>query len=217
MMRSRRLVASGLFAVVVLAGAACSDGYDDDIDIDSSSEEGAGVVADPDTDASATVDAPAVDDPAVDDQAVDDAGSVDAGLLAFSADTIGGESIDASAFAGRDVVVWFWSPWCGSCNAEADGVGRVAAELGGDDGAVFLGVAGNADDDEYADFLDRHEPLSSFPQLVDDTGEIWLGFGADTIRSSFFFIDDTGETSVTGYGEIDEDQLRDRVESMIAS
>lgn len=135
-------------------------------------------------------------------------------LLSFATRTIDGEEVDAAALAGRDVVVWFWSPWCGSCAGEADGVGRVAAELGDD--VAFLGIAGNASQDEYEEFLADHD-LSSFPQLVDETGEIWLRFGADTIRSSFFFLDDTGETSVTGYGELDEGELRDRAAALVAT
>jgi thiol-disulfide isomerase/thioredoxin len=186
-MRTRRLVATALCLGLLAAG--CGDGYGDDDDGDD--ESGAPVAATEPLDP----DAPAQ-------------------LLSFSATTVDGEEVDASALAGRDVVVWFWSPWCGSCAGEADGVGRVAAELGDD--VAFLGIAGNADPDEYEEFLADHD-LSAFPQLVDDTGEIWLRFGADTIRSSFFFLDDTGATSVTGYGEIDEDELRDRAEALIAS
>ena len=128
----------------------------------------------------------------------------DADLLDFAARTVDGEEVDASTLAGDDVVVWFWSPWCGSCAQTADGIGRVAAELGHE--VSFLGVAAAGSDDEYEEFLADHD-LSAFPQLVDDTGEIWLRFGADVIRSSFFFVDDTGATARSGYGEVDEDEL----------
>lgn len=144
-----------------------------------------------------------------------EAAGPDAELLAFTSRTVEGEEVDAAAFAaGRDAVVWFWSPWCGSCASEAEGVGRVAAELGAE--VAFLGIAADAGQDEYEAFVEEHD-LSSFPQLVDDTGEVWLRFGADTIRSSFFFLDDTGEISVTGYGELDEDELRERVRALLAS
>lgn len=140
--------------------------------------------------------------------------SVAADLLDFRTLTVGGEEFDASTLAGRDVVVWFWSPWCSSCAREADGVGRVAGEFGDD--VAFIGIAGDAELDEHVAFLDDHD-LSTFPQLVDDSGEIWLRFGADVIRSSFFFLDDTGETSQSGYGEIDEADLRERVEALLTS
>jgi thiol-disulfide isomerase/thioredoxin len=152
------------------------------------------------------------DDPA----ATDDVGDVGerAALLDFRLPTVEGDEVDASTLADGDVVVWFWSPWCGSCAATADGIGRVAAELG--DEVAFLGIAAAGSQDEYEAFLADHD-LSAFPQLVDDTGEIWLRFGADTIRSSFFFLDDTGATSRTGYGELDEDALRERVTELITS
>ena len=135
-------------------------------------------------------------------------------LLDFRLPTVMGDEFDASGLAGSDVVVWFWSPWCTSCAQTADGIGRVAAELG--DQVSFVGIAAAGTHDQYEDFLATHD-LSAFPQLVDSDGEIWLRFGADTIRSSFFFLDDTGETARSGYGEIDEDSLRDRVEALIAS
>lgn len=196
-MRAHRTAAAAALCLGLLA-AGCGDGYGDDDEGDT--ESGA-----PAATAGTTPDDGAGEPPAADEG--DD-------LLSFATRTVEGEQVDAAELVGRDVVVWFWSPWCGSCAGEADGVGRVAAELGDD--VAFLGVAGNASQDEYEEFLADHD-LSSFPQLVDETGEIWLRFGADTIRSSFFFIDDTGETSVTGYGEIDEDELRDRAEALIAS
>jgi thiol-disulfide isomerase/thioredoxin len=189
-MRPRPLAAAALCLGLLAAGCG-GGGYGDDDD--GTDDGGSGA-------------------PATGTEAQDPDGSAE--LLAFATRTVDGEQVDASELAGRDVVVWFWSPWCGSCAGEADGVGRVAAELG--DEVAFLGIAGNASQDEYEEFLADHD-LSAFPQLVDETGEIWLRFGADTIRSSFFFLDDTGETSVTGYGEIDEDELRERAEALIAT
>ena len=175
----------------------------------------AAACGDDDPDAATSAPGPMGATPAADDAADPaDGSTVDADLLDFRTRTVEGDEVDAATFAGGDAVGWFWSPWCGSCNAEADGVGEVAAELG--DRVPFLGIAGGGSQDEYERFLDDHD-VASFPQLVDETGEIWLRFGADTIRSSFFFIDDTGETSVTGYGELDQDELRERVEALIAS
>lgn len=185
-MRAHRFAAAVLCLGLLAAG--CGDGYGDDDDGD---EESGGSAA-----------------------GIDEGPAATAELLSFAARTVEGERVDAAELAGRDVVVWFWSPWCGSCASEADGVGRVAAELGDD--VAFLGIAGNATQGEYEDFLAEHD-LGSFPQLVDETGEIWLRFGADTIRSSFFFLDDTGATSVTGYGEIDEEELRERAEALAAT
>jgi thiol-disulfide isomerase/thioredoxin len=195
-MRAHRTAAAAALCLGLLV-AGCGDGYGDDDEGDSESGAPA-AMAETETET----------------EAEDVVGDDDDGLLSFATRTVEGEQVDASELAGRDVVVWFWSPWCGSCAGEADGVGRVAAELGDD--VTFLGIAGNASQDEYEEFLADHD-LSAFPQLVDETGEIWLRFGADTIRSSFFFLDDTGETSVSGYGEIDEDELRDRAEALIAS
>jgi thiol-disulfide isomerase/thioredoxin len=192
-MRASRTAAAAALCLGLLA-AGCGDGYGDDDDGGDDTESGA----------------PAAMGTSDDD--VDQAATAE--LLSFSTRTVDGGEVDAAELAGRDVVVWFWSPWCGSCAGEADGVGRVAAALGDD--VAFLGIAGNASQDEYEEFLDDHD-LSSFPQLVDETGEIWLRFGADTIRSSFFFLDDTGATSVTGYGEIDEDELRERAEALVAT
>ena len=53
-----------------------------------------------------------------------------------------------------------------------------------------------------------------FPQVVDEDGSLWLGFGAE-IRSSFLFVDDGGAVSRTGYGEMDAQALTETVEGLI--
>ena len=58
-----------------------------------------------------------------------------------------------------------------------------------------------------AEFVER-TGTGGFPQLVDESGDLWLDFGAE-IRSSFLFVDgETGATRRTGYGEMDEATLR---------
>ena len=31
--------------------------------------------------------------------------------LDFEAESVAGDAVDARAFAGRDVAMWFWAPW----------------------------------------------------------------------------------------------------------
>lgn len=36
---------------------------------------------------------------------------VDAGIFDFAATDLDGGTVDARAYAGRDVAIWFWAPW----------------------------------------------------------------------------------------------------------
>jgi hypothetical protein len=72
---------------------------------------------------------------------------------------------------------------------------------------AFLGIGAQAGVGEMAEFVER-TGTDGFPQLVDESGDLWLAFGAE-IRSSFLFVDgETGETTRTGYGQMDEETLR---------
>jgi hypothetical protein len=85
----------------------------------------------------------------------------------------------------------------------------VEAELGDD--VAFIGVGSQADASEMQDFVERWG-LTGFPQVADADGELWSRFGDDVIRSSFLFVDvDAGTAERTGYGELDEAELRERV------
>jgi hypothetical protein len=41
----------------------------------------------------------------------DDGGPAVPELLDFGASAVDGSSVDVAAFAGEDLVVWFWAPW----------------------------------------------------------------------------------------------------------
>lgn len=80
---------------------------------------------------------------------------------------------------------------------------------------MFLGIGGRSELAELEQFVAHHE-LTHFTQLNDEGQALWERFGA-TGRSTFLFLDDDGTYSRTGYGEVDEELLTQRVEALIAS
>jgi hypothetical protein len=42
---------------------------------------------------------------------VERADALDPAALTGTVSTVDGDDLDLAAFAGRDLVVWFWSPW----------------------------------------------------------------------------------------------------------
>lgn len=69
----------------------------------------------PETAEDGTADEPttAAADDSDDAEAIAPAGEAGAGseLLAFSAETVGGDQFDGAELAGEPVALWFWAPW----------------------------------------------------------------------------------------------------------
>lgn len=93
--RGPRPVALAMAATLLVLLAACGDGPEaaEDDTVDEPAEAAA-------TDS---------DDPEVPTPA----GEAGAGseLLAFSAETVGGDQFDGAELAGEPVALWFWAPW----------------------------------------------------------------------------------------------------------
>ena len=47
--------------------------------------------------------------------------------LQFTGTTLSGAPFSGASLIGKPAVLWFWTPWCPYCNAEAPGVSQVAA------------------------------------------------------------------------------------------
>jgi thiol-disulfide isomerase/thioredoxin len=126
--------------------------------------------------------------------------------LRFTASTIDGASFDAASLAGKPAVLWFWAPWCPTCNAEAPGLREVAEANAGT--VTFVGVAGLDDAPAIQQFVQKHS-LGTFTHLVDADGALWRRFGV-THQPAYAFIDATGEVKVEKH-ELSKDALASRV------
>src|SRR5215203_7527634 len=47
--------------------------------------------------------------------------------LQFTGTTLSGAPFNGASLVGKPAVLWFWTPWCPFCNAEAPSVSQVAA------------------------------------------------------------------------------------------
>lgn len=107
---------------------------------------------------------------------------------------------------GRAVVVNFFASWCGPCRAEAP-VFRAAAERYGD--VAFLGV-------DYRDPRPAGEEFIAeegidFPTVWDFQGRLAEPVGARGMPATAFF-DTEGRLVETHTGQLDADQLEQRIE-----
>jgi thiol-disulfide isomerase/thioredoxin len=73
--------------------------------------------------------------------------------LQFTATTLSGAPFNGASLQGKPAVLWFWTPWCPFCNAEAPGVSQVAAA---NPGVAFVGVAAHSDVAAMQTFVSKY-------------------------------------------------------------
>lgn len=129
----------------------------------------------------------------------------DGGPFDFDARTLAGESIRGESLKGRDVVLWFWAPWCPICLVEGkEEVAPALAEW--PDDVEFIGIAGRSDDlDEMEEFLEW-TGTGSVTHIVDLDGSIWEGFGV-ALQPALYFVNQDGTARRAGSGLTTEDIL----------
>ncbi|WP_428350795.1 protein disulfide oxidoreductase [Mycolicibacterium sp.] len=130
--------------------------------------------------------------------------------LQFNATTINGESFSGESLAGKPAVLWFWAPWCPTCQREAPMVGQISAA---NPDVTFLGVAGLAEVPAMKEFVDKY-PVDTFTQLADTDGAVWTKFGV-TQQPAFAFLNADGNIEVVR-GTLSEPELTQRVQALSA-
>ncbi len=130
----------------------------------------------------------------------------------FTLEDVRGGQVEGESFAGTDVVVWFWAPWCTKCNQEAAAIASLAAQR---DDVTFLGMAGLDGMAAARDFVDRHG-LEGFAHAYDEAGDSWPAFGI-TSQSSFAFVDDDGSVETESYVTLGGDEIAERIDRLVAS
>ncbi|WP_201774489.1 redoxin family protein [Demequina aurantiaca] len=125
--------------------------------------------------------------------------------LEFTTTTLAdGAEFDGVSLAGKDTLLWFWAPWCPTCQAEASEIAAAAANL--PEGVSIVGVPGRSDVGAMKEFTAKYG-LEDFDHLVDEDGSLWSGFNV-AYQPAFAFINDDGtvETlpgSLSAQGVID--------------
>ncbi|GHH52703.1 redoxin domain-containing protein [Streptomyces candidus] len=114
--------------------------------------------------------------------------------LRFTATTVDGTPFNGETLAGKPAVLWFWAPWCPKCKAQAAETAKVAADHAGK--ANVVGVAGLDKNTAMKDFV-ADTGTDGFPQLSDETGELWKRFKV-TEQSRYVILDKDGRTVYEG-------------------
>jgi thiol-disulfide isomerase/thioredoxin len=137
-------------------------------------------------------------------------GPASVAALDFRLPTVDGGQLDGSTLAGRDVALWFWAPWCPTCNAEAPGVARVAASA--PDGVEVIGVAARDEVPAMQAFVERHG-LQGLRHVADTERRVWDAFGIPA-QPAWVFVDDERGPVDRVLGPLGEEALAERLTAL---
>jgi thiol-disulfide isomerase/thioredoxin len=111
--------------------------------------------------------------------------------LQFSGTTLSGAPFNGATLQGKPAVLWFWTPWCPFCNAEAPGVSQVAAAH---PGVTFVGVSAHSDVGAMQNFVSKYN--LNFINLNDADGSIWARYNVPWQPAYVFYRGDGTSTFV---------------------
>ena len=128
----------------------------------------------------------------------------------FTGTTISGAPFDGSSLQGKPAVLWFWTPWCPFCNAEAPALSQVSAA---NPDVTFVGVAARSDVAAQQDFVNKYN--LNFTNLNDADGSIWARFNVPW-QPAFVFLRPDGESTFVNNptSAMSAQELSDRVAAL---
>lgn len=130
--------------------------------------------------------------------------------LDFTATTLSGAPFDGSSLQGKPAVLWFWTPWCPFCNAEAPSVSSVAAA---NPEVTFVGVAARSDVGAMQNFVSKYN--LDFTNLNDADGSIWARYNVPWQPAYVFYRPDGSSTFVNNpTTAMPQQELQQRVSAL---
>jgi thiol-disulfide isomerase/thioredoxin len=122
-----------------------------------------------------------------------------------------GSELDVAGLAGTPTVLNFWAPWCVPCVVEMPAIEGVHQELG--DEVRFVGVAATSMASEELEVVERTGV--TYDIVRDPDGSAMFAFGVMGIPTTIFVGAD-GRLVRIHPGEIDESELRDGIDELLA-
>ncbi|MBI2061586.1 MAG: redoxin domain-containing protein [Nitrospirae bacterium] len=129
---------------------------------------------------------------------------------AFTLMSLDGKEISLSDYAGRAVVLNFWSSWCVPCRDEADLLESIAQHFKGREVNV-LGV--NIQDEPEAAKKFVAEEGMTFPNVVDTDGRLSIAYGVYGVPETFF-VDRSGRIADKITGPVSVENFRAGLEKL---
>jgi thiol-disulfide isomerase/thioredoxin len=130
--------------------------------------------------------------------------------LEFTGTTLSGAPFSGSSLVGKPAVLWFWTPWCPFCNAEAPSVSQVAAA---NPDVTFVGVAARSSAGDMQSFVSKYN--LNFTNLNDADGSIWARYNVPWQPAYVFYRPDGSSTFVNNpTSAMPQQELSDRVAAL---
>ena len=129
--------------------------------------------------------------------------------LRFTATTVDGQAFSGASLAGKPAVLWFWTPWCETCQEEAAGVAKAAQAHQGK--VTFLGVGAEDKAPAMKDFVTRYH-TGSFTNIADTNAALWQRFGI-TEQPGYAFISPQGTVEIVKT-PMEDDELAAKVDQL---
>lgn len=130
------------------------------------------------------------------------------GQLEFTTKTLDGADFAGQSLAGKPAVLWFWSPWCSTCQREAPSVAKAAQE---NPQVTFVGVAAQDQVPAMKEFVATYK-MGGFTQLADLDASVWRKFGV-TNQPAFAFVAPDGSVEVVK-STLSEQELAQRLNAL---
>lgn len=132
------------------------------------------------------------------------------GRLQFTGTRLSGAPFNGASLQGKPSVLWFWTPWCPYCNAEAPGLSQVAAA---NPAVTFVGVAARSDVGAIQNFVSKYN--LNFTNLNDANGAIWSAYNVPWQPAWVFYNSDGTSTFVNNpTAAISQQELSNRVTAL---
>ena len=130
--------------------------------------------------------------------------------LNFTGTTLSGAPFNGASLQGKPAVLWFWTPWCPFCNAEAPSLSSVAAA---NPKVTFVGVAARSDVAAMDGFVSKYN--LNFTNLNDTDGSIWARYNVPWQPAYVFYRADGSSTFVNHpTSAMPQQELQERVAAL---
>ena len=130
----------------------------------------------------------------------------------ISLNIIDGRKIELNALQGKPLLVTFWATTCSTCVKEIPNLVKFYNEL--DDEMEIVAIAMPYDPPNFVVELSERENIP-YPVALDINGNAVKAFGNVQVTPTSFLIDAAGNVVQKNYGEINIEELRQKVKALL--